>query len=183
MPAGSLWLRSTLTLSKQCRDARHGRAGARHCAGGGLHHAAGVSAAPVRGDTAVAARCRALSQGSGSAGGRGAAAAALRRLSARDSIANPARRNVFMGSTLCVHVRCQRSPRMRRAPRAAGGRSLFAHPGRGGAGHFPRRRPCQTDRDRISRSAAHNASTPEPGNLGRHEPAAAIRSLVVRPGR
>ena len=59
----------------EVRDARHGRAGPRHCAGERLHRAARVSAAPTRGDIAVSARGRALSQVSGSAGCRGASAA------------------------------------------------------------------------------------------------------------
>ena len=71
-PAGSPRLASTLTPSRQRRDARHGRAGAQHCAGEGPHRAAGLFAAPARNHAALSARRRALSQVSRSAGGGGA---------------------------------------------------------------------------------------------------------------
>src|SRR5690606_22312157 len=76
-PAGSPWPLPTLRLSGQCRDARHGLAGPRHCAGERFRRAAGACATPAGNDAALPARGRALSEVQGSAGGRGAAAWAL----------------------------------------------------------------------------------------------------------
>ncbi len=65
-------------LLRQCRDARHGRDGSRHCAGEGFHRAAGVSAPSARDDAFIPARGRALSRVSGSTRCRGSTAAAVR---------------------------------------------------------------------------------------------------------
>ena len=65
-------------LLGQCRDARHGRDGSRHCAGEGFHRAAGVSAPSARDDAFVPARGPALSCVSGSTRSRGSAATSVR---------------------------------------------------------------------------------------------------------
>jgi len=49
-PDGLPWPRSMLTLSSQCKDARDGFAGPRHCAGERFDRAAGISAAPAGSD-------------------------------------------------------------------------------------------------------------------------------------
>ncbi len=72
------WLSSTLALSRHCREARHGLAAPRHCAGERFHRAAGVFAAPSRGDAALPARGRPLSPAPGSARFRGANTATVR---------------------------------------------------------------------------------------------------------